>query len=120
MSTPNLPDISHSEAAPTAPLSYSKSSCYLDKESVLQGSLEESCSSDLVDEAEERSTSSWAKVLFGKRTKPPHDPDAIATRRSVFDDPRFAPFYWPNRDYENIRHFDPTARWTYREEKVSE
>lgn len=88
--------------------------------SVLKVSLEERSNSDLVDEEEEQSTASWPKALFGKRTNRQGDPDAIATRRSVFDDPHLAPYYWPKREYENIHRFDPSARWTYREEKVSD
>jgi hypothetical protein len=119
MLTPNLPDTSPSEAVSSGSLGLPKSCCYLDKVSDLKDSLEERCSSDLVDE-EEQSTSSWAKALFGTRSNPPRDPDAIATRRSVFDDPYFAPYYWPKQDYENIHRFDPSARWTCREEKVSD
>lgn len=98
----------------------SKSSSYGDGVSLTEDSLKERHNSDLVNEEEEQFASRWGKVLFGKRTKPPSDPDAIATRRSVFDDPHLGQFYWPKRDYENIHRFDPSARWTYREEKASD
>ena len=112
MSTRNPPDPNNTP--PTA----SKSSSYFDHMTAVKGSRKEQSNSDLVDEEEEQFTSGWARALLGKGTGPPHDPDAIATRRSVFDDPHLAPFYWPKKDYENIHRFDPTARWTYREEKV--
>lgn len=103
------PDTSHSETDSPGSLSVPKSCCYLDKVSVLKDSLEERCSSDLVDEEEDQSTSSWVNALSGKRTNPPRDPDAIATRRSVFDDPCLATHYWPKQDYENIHRFDSSA-----------
>lgn len=47
------------------------------------------------------------------------DPDAVATQRSVFDDPVTLELYRPPPSYENTHRFDPNARWTWLEEKVS-
>ncbi|KAG2058163.1 allantoate permease [Suillus hirtellus] len=71
---------------------------------------------DLVDEVEEQF--SWTRAIFRRKQIVHPDPDATATKRSVFDDPGLALHYWPKRDYENLHRFDPTARWTYREEKA--
>ncbi len=46
--------------------------------------------------------------------------DAVATKRSVYDDPTLAQYYWPKPEYEGLHRFDPEARWTYREEKVNQ
>ncbi|KAG2351135.1 major facilitator superfamily domain-containing protein [Suillus spraguei] len=55
---------------------------------------------NLVDGVEEQF--SWTRTIFRRKQMVPRDPDAIATRRSVFDDPDLAPHYWPKKDYENI------------------
>lgn len=47
------------------------------------------------------------------------DLDAIATQPSVFDNPVTLEVYRPPPVFENVHRFDPLARWTWREEKVS-
>jgi hypothetical protein len=56
--------------------------------------------------------------ILGRRG-PAHDPNAIATRKSVFDNPHLASHYQPAPEYENLSRFDTNARWTFREERVS-
>ncbi|KAG8216465.1 hypothetical protein J3R82DRAFT_6572 [Butyriboletus roseoflavus] len=117
MSTPSPPDSNN--AAPTASPGVSKLSSFVDHISVVNDSRKEQSNSDLVDEEQKQFTSGWARALLSRRSGPPRDPDAIATKRSVFDDPYLAPFYWPRKDHENIHRFNPSARWTYQEEKAS-
>lgn len=57
------------------------------------------------------------KPGFGRRDQPPLD--SIATQPSVFDDPTSLEVYRPPPEFENAHRFDPLARWTWREERVS-
>lgn len=41
----------------------------------------------------------------------------MATSESVYDTP-FAQLYKPSAKYENSANFDPSFRWTYREERA--
>ncbi len=71
---------------------------------------------DLVEEQKEESVR--FTDVFKRGRRPVADLDSTATKRSVYDDPNLAPHYWPKKEYENIHRFDPTVRWTVREEKV--
>ncbi|KAI5116802.1 hypothetical protein M0805_007014 [Coniferiporia weirii] len=60
----------------------------------------------------------YTDLLFNRKTLRPADLDAVATRRSVYDDPSLAKHYWPTERYESLHRFDPGARWTFREEQA--
>lgn len=71
--------------------------------------------SDLVEPEDPDQSHGFLQLLKG--TKGRRDLDAIATVRSVFDDPALARYYYPHPGYENLHQFDPSERWTYREER---
>lgn len=54
--------------------------------------------------------------FFFQRSKETHDPEAIATQPSVFDDPETLEEYMPTDEWENFHRFDPDERWTWKEE----
>ena len=91
-----------------------------DKKGAVSVETKSALKDDLVDE--EPKPFRWTNHLrfFGKKKEyVPFDPDAISTRRSVYDDPILAEHYMPTEKYENLHRFDISARWTYREEAVS-
>lgn len=78
--------------------------------SVSSTSLDTASTPPLGDPANER------RFWWQRRKGSDYDPDAIATLPSVFDDPDTADKYQPPPHWENIKRFDPTARWTWGEE----
>ncbi|OIW26677.1 MFS general substrate transporter [Coniochaeta ligniaria NRRL 30616] len=71
---------------------------------------------DLVEPEDPDESYGFFQLLKGKSGH--HDLDATATVRSVFDDPALARYYHPTTGYENLHRFDPSERWTYREERT--
>ena len=88
-----------------------------DKKDPTSVDVKRASTDDLVDE--EPTPFRWTSVFFKGKKYTPIDPDAISTRRSVYDDPVLAEHYMPTAKYENLHRFDISARWTYREERVS-
>lgn len=66
-------------------------------------------------ESDEELKSPWP---WARSSRKPLDLNAIATQRSVFDDPAIAHFYVPRPDHENYSRFDIADRWTHQEERT--
>jgi hypothetical protein len=88
----------------------------VDKKDFLDSRASTTAIDDLADETQTRRR--LIDIIL--RRKNAIDLDAVATVRSVYDDPKLAPHYQPTPQYENLARFDPKARWTYREETVSD
>ncbi|KAI0803189.1 major facilitator superfamily domain-containing protein [Irpex lacteus] len=69
---------------------------------------------DPIAEIEEAPKSKRRFALWTGRKR--EDLDSIATKPSLFDDPATLEIYRPPSSYENAHRFDPSARWTVREE----
>ncbi|KXN91797.1 hypothetical protein AN958_11947 [Leucoagaricus sp. SymC.cos] len=61
---------------------------------------------------------SLTKWILRRGQYKPFDLNSVATRRSVYDNPKLAKYYWPKPEYENLHRFDVNARWTHREERA--
>lgn len=70
---------------------------------------------DLVEPSDPNESHGLLQLFKGARGD--YNLDAIATVRSVYDDPTLARYYYPHADHENLHRFDPAERWTYREER---
>lgn len=73
--------------------------------------------SEINDLAEPDDPDAASRWPWERARRKPIDLDAIATKRSVFDDPALSQFYLPRPDHENIHCFSIPFRWTHREER---
>lgn len=72
----------------------------------------------LYEDGDVQQTNTRKSGLWGRSRLKRRDLDSVATQPSVFDDPITLELYRPPPQYENAHRFDPSARWTWREEMV--